>query len=147
MALNGSGSAGSYFQGLVYTDSGFSADRVSLVGPLVPRGEGAVELREAALLMPKELPALWTGGGGAGAGGPDPRETVTVLTDPDTLGNVTDSSWDYGWVYQKHQDARGVYYEGTRFDKLPDGTVNPTPTQRVDTEAFHLLRTASSPVS
>ncbi len=135
VALTGSGSAGSYFQGLVYTDTGFSADRVSLVGPLVSRGEGAVELREAQLLMPKDVPAVWTGGGGAGGGGPDPRETVTTFHQQ--LGDPgSPSDWHHAIVYQKHEKtpgdpSAGYEYEGTRYDKLPDGTVNPVPAQRV----------------
>jgi len=63
VSLSGSGSEGAYFKGLVYTDTGFSADRVSLVGPLISRGVGSVELTEAKLLMPRDMPSQFVAAG------------------------------------------------------------------------------------
>ena len=58
LTLAGSGSQGSYLQGLVYTEGLFQADRVSVVGTLIAAGDGSdpVTLHDSRLLTPPPPP-------------------------------------------------------------------------------------------
>lgn len=40
----------SYFQGLIYSGGNLSAEQVTLMGPMVSRGEGGVQIKDASLL-------------------------------------------------------------------------------------------------
>lgn len=56
-SVTGSDPEGSYFQGMVYTEGGFSADKVTLVGSLVAAGEARpVKLRDSRVFEVRNPP-------------------------------------------------------------------------------------------
>ena len=71
--IRGSGKQGSYFRGMVYTNGGFSADKVSIVGPLVAGGaDRTVALRESRLILPPPDEEFEVGEEPPDGGGPPP---------------------------------------------------------------------------
>ncbi|MFN8611358.1 MAG: hypothetical protein U0931_27685 [Vulcanimicrobiota bacterium] len=56
-SISGSDAEGSYFQGMVYTEGGFSADKVTVVGSLVAAGEARpVKLRDSRVFEVRNQP-------------------------------------------------------------------------------------------
>ncbi len=125
--LTGSGASGSSFKGLVYTDGGFEASQVTMMGPLVSRGTEPVVLDQARVLMPQNLPANVTWQGGSQAG-PDPAVYHTDYTAGGASG--AGANWDAAFVYEKHERTPGdpatAFYRRFTFRKT-GGVVDPTP--------------------
>ncbi len=136
--LQGSGSQGSYFQGLVYTGGGLEADSISVVGTLIARGEEQVSLNDVRLLLPQDggRVEVTTGAGSVPVGsvGQWPQEipdkaavyaaSAHLHIDNGEVFSVSDSAQDWAGTSQLARVAEtisGTYaFNGTRYPTLEE---------------------------
>ena len=87
LQIGGSGPQGSYFQGLVYTEGSFLADRITVVGTVIAAGgvvPGPVTLRESRAIQP-------------------PNSTIVVNTAPPG-GNPAGITFNAPWLNQRAEE-------------------------------------------
>ena len=119
LKVSGSGASGSFFQGLMYTEGSFEADKVTLVGTLVAADETTtrpVVLKNARIfhdpspltvVLPVPAPPVrgfrWRGARSDGsltqAGGwtPDSEKASVVILDPSSFLNLVDQTRVVMW--------------------------------------------------